>query len=260
MVLPRSPAAPAKSLAWVGATITAGVAGPAVSGAARRPGSLPRAGSAGSRTAGSVRDKNECPSGRCRAISACGGRSQRSSRCATGIPQRLRTERRFRAAQVLACFPPRRVQILRFWSGTALDARRAGRRCGPACLVIPARRPSLCVILAPRRTSAGLGCRGTISTPPRQAGECGCLAFCRRDHRHGQAPWPGPHRGPAGRGEGPHARGARVEFSAGGYGSAPLFSSLLGQPPISGAPASTPGSWPGRAGLGVRHRLIRGRA
>jgi hypothetical protein len=192
--------------------------------------------------------------------SACGGRSQRSSRCATGIPQRLRTERRFRAAQVLACFPPRRVQILRFWSGTALDARRAGRRCGPACLVIPARRPSLCVILAPRRTSAGLGCRGTISTPPRQAGECGCLAFCRRDHRHGQAPWPGPHRGPAGRGEGPHARGARVEFSAGGYGSAPLFSSLLGQPPISGAPASTPGSWPGRAGLGVRHRLIRGRA
>jgi hypothetical protein len=30
------------------------------------------------------------------------------------------------------------------------------------------------------------------------------LFFCRRDHRHGQAAWPGPHRGPAGRAEGPH--------------------------------------------------------
>ena len=47
--------------------------------------------------------------------------------------------------------------------------------------------------------------------------------FRRRDLRHGRAPWPGPHRGPAGRAAGRHARGARAGPSAGGYGFAALF-------------------------------------
>jgi hypothetical protein len=49
------------------------------------------------------------------------------------------------------------------------------------------------------------------------------LFFRRRDLRHGRAPWPGPHRGPAGRAAGRHARGARAGPCAGGYGSAALF-------------------------------------
>jgi hypothetical protein len=51
------------------------------------------------------------------------------------------------------------------------------------------------------------------------------LFLCQRDHWHGQASWPGPHRGLAGRTEALQARGARAEPSAGGYGSASLFSS-----------------------------------
>jgi len=49
------------------------------------------------------------------------------------------------------------------------------------------------------------------------------LFLRRRDLRHGRAPWPGPHRGPAGRAAGRHARGARAGPCAGGYGSAALF-------------------------------------
>jgi len=69
------------------------------------------------------------------------------------------------------------------------------------------------------------------------------LFFCRRDHRHGRERWPGPHRGPAGRAEGPHARSARAEPSADGYRSAPLFSSSRPATHLWG-PTSTPGSWP----------------
>src|SRR5215831_18906785 len=68
---------------------------------------------------------------------------------------------------------------------------------------------------------------GTVSPPSRQAGGnvTAGLFFCQPDHRHGQAPWPGPRRDLAGRAEAPHARGARAGPSAGGYGSASLFSS-----------------------------------
>jgi len=50
---------------------------------------------------------------------------------------------------------------------------------------------------------------GTVSTPSRQAGGnvTAWLFFGRRDHQHGQAPRPGPHRGPAGRSEGPSCQG-----------------------------------------------------
>src|SRR5215472_13431553 len=74
---------------------------------------------------------------------------------------------------------------------------------------------------------------GTVSLPSRQAGGnvTAGLFFCECDHRHGQAPWPGPPQGLAGRAEAPHARGARAGPSAGGYGSASLLSSL-GQPSI----------------------------
>jgi hypothetical protein len=64
----------------------------------------------------------------------------------------------------------------------------------------------------------------------------------RRDHRHGRAPWPGPHRGPAGRAAGPPASGAHAGPSAGGYGSAALcLISSAGRPiswgPVAGSPA-----------------------
>jgi hypothetical protein len=64
-----------------------------------------------------------------------------------------------------------------------------------------------------------------VSPPSRRAWEkmTAGLFFGRRDLRHGRAPWPGPHRGPAGRAAGPHARGGRAGPSAGGYGSAALF-------------------------------------
>jgi hypothetical protein len=45
---------------------------------------------------------------------------------------------------------------------------------------------------------------------------------CQLGLPHGRAPSPGRHRGPAGRREEPHARGARAEPSAAGYGSASL--------------------------------------
>ena len=44
------------------------------------------------------------------------------------------------------------------------------------------------------------------------------------DGRSGRAPWPGRHRGLAGRAEEPHARGARAEPSASGYGFVSLSS------------------------------------
>ena len=74
---------------------------------------------------------------------------------------------------------------------------------------------------------------GPVSPPSRQAGRnvTAWLFLCQRDHRHGQAPWPGPHRGLAGRVEAPHARGARAGPSAGDTDLL-HFSHLLGQPPI----------------------------
>src|SRR6516162_8777839 len=68
---------------------------------------------------------------------------------------------------------------------------------------------------------------GPLSPPSRQAGRnvTAGLFFCQPDHPHGRAPWPGPRRDLAGRAEAPHARGARAGPSAGGYGSASLFSS-----------------------------------
>ncbi len=78
------------------------------------------------------------------------------------------------------------------------------------------------------------------------------LLFRRHDHRHGRAPWPGPHLGPAGRPEGPHATDARAGPSAGGYGSAPLFLISPGQPPISGSRWRAAGPcWPGSLGNGT---------
>ncbi len=76
------------------------------------------------------------------------------------------------------------------------------------------------------------------------------LLFRRRDHRHGRVPWPGPHRGPADRAGGPHARGARAGPSAGGYGSAALFLISSVSHPIPG------GRWrqPGRVDLALRER------
>jgi hypothetical protein len=69
------------------------------------------------------------------------------------------------------------------------------------------------------------------------------LLFRRRDHRHGRVPWPGPHRGPAGRAGGPPARGARAGPPADGYGSAALFLISPGQPSrVAG------GGQPGRVG------------
>ena len=65
------------------------------------------------------------------------------------------------------------------------------------------------------------------------------LFFRRRDHRHGRAPWPGPHRGPASRAA--HARGARAGPSAGGYGSAALFLISPVGHPSRGADSGRPG-------------------
>ena len=84
---------------------------------------------------------------------------------------------------------------------------------------------------------------GTVSLPSRQAGGSvtAGLFFCECDHRHGPAPWPGPHRGLGGRVEAPHARGARAGPSAGGYGSA----SLLSSPRPATHPAGTREANPG---------------
>ena len=74
------------------------------------------------------------------------------------------------------------------------------------------------------------------------------LFFGRRDLRHGRAPWPGPHRGPAGRAGGPPARGARAGRSAGGYGSAALF--LIS--PVSHPSRGADGGRPGPGGPALR--------
>jgi hypothetical protein len=83
-----------------------------------------------------------------------------------------------------------------------------------------------------------------VSRPSRRAwGKVTAWVFFRqRDHRHGRAPWPGPHRGPAGRAGGPPASGARAGPSAGGYGSAALcLISSAGHSipwgPVAGSPA-----------------------
>jgi hypothetical protein len=73
---------------------------------------------------------------------------------------------------------------------------------------------------------------GPVSPPSPRPGGNGTawLSFRRCGHRHGRAPWPGPHLGPADRAAGRHARGARAGPSAGGYGSAALFSSPRSAP------------------------------
>ncbi len=93
-----------------------------------------------------------------------------------------------------------------------------------------------------------------VSSPSRRAGGdvSACLFFCGRDHRHGRAPWPGPHLGPVGRAGGPHARGTRARLSAGGYGSAACFS----PPPVShpsrgGRWRAARSCWPGSSGNGT---------
>src|SRR5258705_13926702 len=97
-----------------------------------------------------------------------------------------------------------------------------------------------------------------VSSPSRRAwGKVTAWVLFRwRDHRHGRAPWPGPHRGPAGRAGGPHASGARAGPSAGGYGSAALcLISSVGHPtplgPVGGSPALVGGS----SGNGTGSRL-----
>ena len=88
-------------------------------------------------------------------------------------------------------------------------------------------------------------CRGvsssglTISRPSRRAG--GKVTAWLYFRRRGRAPWPGPHRDPAGRAAGPPAMGARAGPSAGGYGSAALFLISLASHPMPGADGGQPG-------------------
>src|SRR5580704_16122585 len=91
---------------------------------------------------------------------------------------------------------------------------------------------------------------GSVSPPCRRAwGKVTAwLFFRRRGHRHGRAPWHGPHRGPVGRVAGPHARGARAGRSAGGYGSAALF--LIS--PVSHPSRGADGGRPGPGGPALR--------
>jgi len=96
---------------------------------------------------------------------------------------------------------------------------------------------------------------GPLSPPSRQAGRnvTAGLFFCQPDHPHGRAPWPGPRRDLAGRAEAPHARGARAGPSAGGYGSASLFSSPRPATHFVGTRMASPA--PGEPALGG---LLRG--
>ena len=77
---------------------------------------------------------------------------------------------------------------------------------------------------------------GSVNPPSRRAGGSvtARLFVCLCGHRPGRAPWPGPHRGPAGQAAGPPARSVRAEPSAGGYGSAALFLTS-GRPPHPGS-------------------------
>src|SRR5215472_12425491 len=88
------------------------------------------------------------------------------------------------------------------------------------------------------------------------------LFGCRRGHRHGRAPWPGPNRGLAGRAAGSPARSVRAEPSAGGYGSAALFLTS-GRPPILGGRWRSawpwwPGSWGNGTKAGRRGASLKG--
>ena len=98
---------------------------------------------------------------------------------------------------------------------------------------------------------------GSPVSPPsgRAWGKVTAWVFVRRrDHRPGRAPWPGPHRGPAGRAGGPPASGARAGPSAGGCGSAALcLISSAGPPHLVGAGGGQPG--PGGLALGETVRI-----
>ena len=156
----------------------------------------------------------------------------------------IRAYRRFRAARVLASFRRDAYRFSGFWSGTAFHARWARRGVGqPAWLPQPASVP----VRDPRSRAhvSRAGVPGALSA--RRLGRPGnvaaCLFFCRRDHRHGQAPWRGPHRVP---------RAGRKVLMPGALAPNPRpldtdplhCFRLLGQPPVSGTPASTPGSRP----------------
>jgi hypothetical protein len=98
---------------------------------------------------------------------------------------------------------------------------------------------------------------GPVSPPSRRAdgSVTAWLFFGRRDYRYGRAPWPGPHRGPAGRAEGPHARGARAGPCAGRYGSAALFLISPVGHPFRGPMAAARPCWPGSLGNGTDSRM-----
>jgi hypothetical protein len=97
--------------------------------------------------------------------------------------------------------------------------RAARRKSSSRWRTISCRRYQ-CIDVGP---SPGDPCSPVSPPPGRARGKVTAwMFFRRRDHRHGRAPWPGPHRGPAGRAAGPRASDARAGPSAGGYGSAAL--------------------------------------
>ena len=99
---------------------------------------------------------------------------------------------------------------------------------------------------------------GPVSPPSRRAGGkvTAWLFFRRRDVRHGQAPWPGPHRGPAGRAAGRHARGRSRRTLCRWIRIRCTVPHLPGQPPIPGGLwRSARPSWPGSFGNGTDCRL-----
>ncbi len=108
-------------------------------------------------------------------------------------------------------------------------------------------------------TSPGDPCSPVSPPPGRARGKVTAwMFFRRRDHRHGRAPWPGPHRGPAGRAAGPRASGARAGPSAGGYGSAALcLISSVPPHPAGGRWRTARPWWPGSSGNRTDSRLRR---
>ena len=107
-----------------------------------------------------------------------------------------------------------------------------------------------CIDVGP---SPGDPCSPVSPPPGRARGKVTAwMFFRRRDHRHGRAPWPGPHRGPAGRAAGPRASGARAGPSAGGYGSAALCLISSAGHPIS---REAGGGQPGPGGPALRETV-----
>ena len=136
----------------------------------------------------------------------------------------------------------RGIQLRQVGQRVALEPR------GP----LPGRfRDGICFLAAPDRHGSARAVR--IALPARavhaRAGGRACPSWplgtgrgqpgpepAGGDGRSGRAPWPGRHRGLAGQAEEPHARGARAEPSASGYG----FVSLSSPWPVA---MSGPGAW-----------------